>query len=495
VFGLSIGFYRKRLTTALLVGVLAVVAWVIASRSISADSVPFDETIPGQARVLISVDERGGTTVNGAHTASIIQQRPTSQRLTYIATDAQGRFIDRLTVVISLPTPITADDIHLNSIGAYGIGESVATLETPTQLKFEVTDVSPQAIYTIEADLPPAYFALPKLQTVGPWLTALPFTLWMAIGLIFPLIALIVLAVLVRESTAEWRGGLTVLERRDTPPAELPPAFAGVIVLGKLTPRMLAATLLDLAEREFVVIGTHGDTFTFGKRRAIDGSGRIPIKLASFEQILLDKLFLSTAVKSTQSDIDIRLGQRLFSRKIAEVYVEVYDQLTGLGYFRDNPNAVWQRYRTMGISLFFLALLGFTLTLLFMSGTKFPLVSWVGMMAASLLVMRGAPLLPRRTAQGIQALREWTAFRNWLSAPEAITTADAPERFRRYLPYAIALGVEVEWTRRFAGIVFQPPNWLVTPLNYLKIDDFAQQVFPIVGYVATQFAAVRDPNS
>jgi len=305
----------------------------------------------------------------------------------------------------------------------------------------------------------------------------------------------LVVAIMVQRSTAEWRHTQAANELRETPPGNLAPALAGVLVMGKMNARMLAATLVDLAERNFILISNHGNSFTFGKRRTYEGATALGGELAPFEAKLLDKLFLPTAIKSTEADINVRLGHRLFSRKIAEVYLEVYDAITGLGYFQDNPGAVWQRYRAIGIVCMFLALAGFGLTLAFMPGPKYPLVSWVGMMAASLVIMRGAPLLPRRTPQGAAAFREWNAFRLYLKQPTAIGNVNDPDLYRRYLGYAIAFGVEVEWTRRFVGNVFSAPDWLVTQANFLKIDDFAAQLFPIVGYVATEMAAVRDPNS
>lgn len=494
MFGLSIGIYPRRFLATLALIATAAFVWVIAQHSISADSVPFEETTPGRAQAAITLDERGRTTVNGQRTASIVEERPTTQRLVYIATDAQGRYLDQLTVTITLPKPLTEAELSLRSIGAYGIGDSRSRLANPTQISYEVMNVSPQAIYTIEVDLPPHYFQLPVTQRIGPFLTSVPFAAWLAVGLTFPLIALVVLAFLVRSTTTEWRHALNSHETAETPPSELAPALAGVLIAGKMNPRMLAATILDLAEREYLVISNHDNAFTFGRRRA-RGQQVFGSSLAAFEQKLLEKLFAPSAVRATRDEIDVQLGRQLFSRKVAEIYLDVYDTLTHDGYFHDNPSVVYQRYRTIGIGLFFAALFGFILTLVFMPGPKFSLVSWVGMMVASGLIMRGVPFLPRRTAKGITALKAWLAFRTWLALPKPLAGDDAPLTYRRYLPYAVAFGVEVEWTRRVSGSIVQPPDWLITHADYLKIDDFAGQVFPIVGYVATNLAAVRDPNS
>ena len=38
-----------------------------------------------------------------------------------------------------------------------------------------------------------------------------------------------------------------------------------------------------------------------------------------------------------------------------------------------------------------------------------------------------------------------------------------PDTFEKYLPYAMALGVEHHWAQAFAGIVQQPPSWYAGP--------------------------------
>ena len=41
-----------------------------------------------------------------------------------------------------------------------------------------------------------------------------------------------------------------------------------------------------------------------------------------------------------------------------------------------------------------------------------------------------------------------------------------PDTFEKFLPYAMALGVEHHWARAFAGIVQNPPTWYVGPTPY-----------------------------
>jgi len=38
-----------------------------------------------------------------------------------------------------------------------------------------------------------------------------------------------------------------------------------------------------------------------------------------------------------------------------------------------------------------------------------------------------------------------------------------PEMFEKFLPFAMALGVEKNWSRAFQGILTQPPQWYAAP--------------------------------
>src|SRR6202165_5026704 len=42
-----------------------------------------------------------------------------------------------------------------------------------------------------------------------------------------------------------------------------------------------------------------------------------------------------------------------------------------------------------------------------------------------------------------------------------------PTTFEKFLPYAMALGVEHHWAQAFAGIVKDPPSWYVAPGGYV----------------------------
>jgi uncharacterized membrane protein len=70
--------------------------------------------------------------------------------------------------------------------------------------------------------------------------------------------------------------------------------------------------------------------------------------------------------------------------------------------------------------------------------------------------------MPARTADGAKALAGVLGFEDFLSHVEAghmDKLSQTPETFEKFLPYAMALGVEKKWVGAFQNIYTQPPSW------------------------------------
>jgi uncharacterized membrane protein len=84
----------------------------------------------------------------------------------------------------------------------------------------------------------------------------------------------------------------------------------------------------------------------------------------------------------------------------------------------------------------------------------------VGGLVSGLIVLGFARSMPQRTSLGAQERRTWEAFRNYLQdLTRYQDMATARETFERYLPYAIAFGVERDWVRRFEQLKLPAPVW------------------------------------
>jgi len=88
-----------------------------------------------------------------------------------------------------------------------------------------------------------------------------------------------------------------------------------------------------------------------------------------------------------------------------------------------------------------------------------------------------AAIMPARTAAGVRARSAIRGFREFLSRVDAHRLGSlplTPELFERYLPYAIALGVERRWARSFEDICTVPPQWYA---GSHPIDSFDPSTF------------------
>jgi uncharacterized membrane protein len=73
-----------------------------------------------------------------------------------------------------------------------------------------------------------------------------------------------------------------------------------------------------------------------------------------------------------------------------------------------------------------------------------------------------AQIMPARTVAGARAREGALGFREFLSRVEEDRfkrMITSPELFEKYLPYAMAFGVEDNWANAFKDIYREPPQW------------------------------------
>jgi hypothetical protein len=149
----------------------------------------------------------------------------------------------------------------------------------------------------------------------------------------------------------------------------------------------------------------------------------------------------------------------------------------------------------VGILLFLIATVGFFLNLFVFSGFSLFLLFWVGMMASAILIYTFSRNLPTRTVFGDRELAKWLVFGEYLNQEGAIDfSAHNQEKYLSYLPYAIVMETEAEWTRRFYDLPFTAPTWFLAP-RITTIDEFANRVFPLFGYLSHTLALATQPAS
>jgi len=446
----------------------------------------------------VELKDGGTALINGQRYSGLITFQPSNDLFSYQVYEEDGAFVNQLVVHVTYPRDVDPFQVVARHFATYGVQTPDPEVVSPREVTYSVFGLQPTSAYRIELELPKGSITPSFTRQVIDGARNRPIGTWTVIAIALPLIAALVLLGMLAAARRTWRAPATNA-LKDTPPDDTPPAIVGVLMLGRVSPRALAATLLDLATRGYLVV-THRKTgFTFVKRPAVDAvkdsSGHVSSPtLSRFEEILLDKMFLPESDKATMADIQLRIGRHVYSRKVAEVYLEMYQGAVDRGWFVRDPQAVYRWFRFLALGVMIAAILGFLVSLFIGPEPKTYLLGWAGLFFVGVVMYRITPFLPRRTSTGDNAYIDWSAFKNYLSSKQPLANVSEPQKlYEHYLPYAVILGVEVAWTERFRELPFKVPEWYVAAEDIERIEDFANSLFPFLGAVAYDLSRAREP--
>lgn len=493
---LSIGiYYRKSLFFGGLI-VLAIFGIYFYSQQISQASV--EETsssaLEGNYNSQIQINKNGSVTVNNKTFSNLVHPQKDYDEFRYLVIDSPKQYINSMQLTVNLPQAGDKNSIKPVIYAIHGVGYSNYYFKDQQNIVYSAQNIGPYASLTIVAKLPKGMIKFPFWKNAWFYLNNVPLSVWMAISLILPISTLIFLFIMFLKTNSFGQRSKTK-EVITQPPSDLSPALAGVLVDGRVSAATIAATLVDLAHRDFINIVNYGKTYTFGKKRNFDSfDNKRDQSLKPFESLLLSKIFTPQSIKSTEADIQVRVGHHVFSRKIAEVYISIYNDVTEKKFFTRNPSSVYLKYRKIGLLLFFLSFIGFIFGIFLAPDPKYLLFFWVAAIFSSLIIIKIAPQFPMMTSTGLREREKWLAFKNFLESNSAINyEGENQELFEKYLPYAIAFGCEAQWARRFLDSPFRNPDWYVSNKPVVIFEDFITGLFPVISYLGDLLAGSREP--
>jgi uncharacterized membrane protein YgcG len=175
-----------------------------------------------------------------------------------------------------------------------------------------------------------------------------------------------------------------------------------------------------------------------------------------YEQMVLNALFRGGAQSIQLSDL-----KNSFYTSLPGIYSEMYNTLVALKYFPESPQAVRARNIGLGVSVIALG------ALVFFGGFIFgEMISWMILALGAALAIVGivwailGSAMPRKTDFGAQEAAKWRAFQRYLEQIQTYTNVqEAADRFQKYLPYAVALGVDQQFVRQFNSVPQAMPMW------------------------------------
>lgn len=237
------------------------------------------------------------------------------------------------------------------------------------------------------------------------------------------------------------------------PPDKLTPGEVGTLTDEKADMRDISATLVDLAVKGYIRIKEEEEKgvffskkdYTFTFLRPDSGIG---IPLRKHETELLSGIFGKSREKKL-SDLT-----NTFYTHLPAIRNALYDLMVSEGYFNARPDST----RT-GFFIAAGALAACSFATMPLTGTpNIPLVA--SLFVSAVIVAVFAPLMPKKTKKGAEALWHIKGFEEYLTRAEKDRLKlNTPETFEKLLPYAIALGVAEQWAAAFKDIYREPPDW------------------------------------
>ncbi len=273
------------------------------------------------------------------------------------------------------------------------------------------------------------------------------------------------------------------------PPASMTPAELGTLIDGKPDMRDITSTIVDLAVRGYLHITETKDEHLFGLFSSKDYTFTLKktrnewTGLKAHERELLDALFEGSS-SVTLSDL-----KNKFYKHLPKLRNGLYGNLVSDGFYTGRPDRVRSLYVIGGVV--------FGLIVAFGSAA---LMGWLGMqpgagiiagILSGVIVVLFGWFMPSRTVQGTRQLEKVLGFREFLSRVEGDRLdrmVKTPEMFEKFLPFAMALGVEETWAKAFEGIYKDPPSWYTGPggMHTFRPSTFASNL----GVMSTQAASV-----
>jgi uncharacterized protein (TIGR04222 family) len=212
------------------------------------------------------------------------------------------------------------------------------------------------------------------------------------------------------------------------------PGQIGTVVDERVDPADLAATVVDLAVRNYLwVLEVDGDWQLVRRNPADDA-------LTDYERVVLATLLPQGAEQVALSGLRPQLGP---------VRAAMYADVVARNWFTHRPDQERSRWAMIGAGL---VVFGIAATVVLALTAGHALLGLAFVIGGIGLIV-GARWMPARTRRGSLLLQQIRGLLSYLRTTEAASIPDADRElvFSRSLPYAVALGDTEHWLRTFGG--------------------------------------------
>ncbi len=251
-------------------------------------------------------------------------------------------------------------------------------------------------------------------------------------------------------------------------PPNIEPGLAGTLIDEKADMQDVIATFVDLARRGAITmreVDNQDGKISGGKVDYMIASGpkmdELRGNLKPFERTLLDN------INVYEGEHKLSTLKARFYKNIPQIKTQLYDQLIKDGYYAHSPEAVRSRWSSLGVIMLVLGgVVGCGAMMLLVTYSNYAICLPVGFIATAITFLALAKSMPARTRPGAEIRMRLEAFKRYLQNIEKYTDLkEATDQFDKYLPYAIAFGVDRTWVNKFSRVETPAPDWYI-PYGY-----------------------------
>jgi len=368
--------------------------------------------------------------------------------------------IDHASAFVRFPDGAAGSLRAQSFTGAYGSAGHEATAEiNGADATFETTAPLPmRGGLTIDVYIPKGILKEPGALTRLIWfLRSNPI-------IFLPFMTLAAMFLVWRQWGRDPDPGMSVAPMYE-PPRNISPAEAGTLIDDTIHPRDITSTLVDLAVRGYLRIEEkdekgllfHHKDYVFHLLKPREQWK----DLAPHEQVMLENIYAGGGTETRLSAL-----KNHFYTALPIIRTDIMSSLRKKGmYLLDPESANGYSIVAAIVILIPFALAQFTGRANFFSSISSLIVALVISAAIWWLFARQ---MTAKTIQGGRTRVEILGFQEFMNRVEADRLKRMPpDTFEKFLPYAMALGVEHSWARKFAGIIQNPPSWYVSPTLYV----------------------------
>jgi len=240
------------------------------------------------------------------------------------------------------------------------------------------------------------------------------------------------------------------------PPEKMGPAEVGTLIDNSVDPRDITSVLVDLAVRGYVKIveTQHKGFLTTTKDyefQLLKNRGQWN-DLTDYEQAMLSNVFGGSDAVLLSS------LRNHFYTALPAIKNGIMGALKSKGMYTVDPESA-MGYLGLGLVIVALpyAIGQWVGAADFLSSTLMAILA--GAVALAIVIILGR-LLTATSLKGARTRVQILGFQEFMNRVDADRLKRMPpDTFEKFLPYAMALGVEHRWAKAFEGIVQNPPSW------------------------------------